>query len=296
MVMKEVGKPLIFILSVILSVSCTTQRINQFRTFSTAGKAYTDAMTDLLKEAGEIAIDADNEYLSNNHEKFPKEKRQDTYLGNTGDLREFLKILNDFRMHTQLLGNYFSTLALLAESKSGQSIGDKTSGIVAELQKIHPSVEKARIGDASVKEFLGESVPFVVNQFRKNALENELRENGKIISGELDLQVALVAALSAGIKNDLEVYTNRFETGSVARPYVEDPKLPASWKKDRKSVLILSSAETSVAKAESAAKELKKAFASLAENKFHASDISLLLSDINELIDFVELIRSNKPN
>lgn len=295
-IMKNPIKVLLYLFVISFLISCTAQRITRYKNFASAGKSYTDAMVNLLEEAGNVAVDASNEIMVDVREESTREERETDYLEKTEILKEYFSILNDFRSHTLLLNKYFTALATLAESKAGESIGGKAENIVKELNKLHPPLESATIGDASVKEFIGESVPILIGQVRHLALENELKRNAKTIERELELQQALVKALSAEIKADLELISDYFESNFVTLPYVSDGKLPATWKKDRKKMLMLSASASSVHDAESAAQELKEAFISLVENKVKLNDFSALLADINSMIDFIELIRKNRPD
>ena len=47
----------------ILVSGCATQRVNQFKTFAEAGRAYSDAMVSLTQEAAESAIDTNSDEL-----------------------------------------------------------------------------------------------------------------------------------------------------------------------------------------------------------------------------------------
>jgi len=293
--MKKLTTPLFYFLAALFLFSCTTQRIGQFRKFADAGKTYSGAVTELLQEAGNVAIDADNENMFFNHGGFDETNRRKVYEAHTAGLKEFLKILDDCRKHTRLLGDYFTNMAALADSRSGETIGEKSGKIIEELNKIHPPLENAKIGGVTVRDFLAESVPPVVNLLKKNALENELRQNGKTIVRELDLQVALVSALTESLQSDLETITNYSET-TVVKPYLSGSKLPESWKKERKALLLLASASKLAGNAKNASAELRKAFTCLMENKIKPSDLNDLFAEINELIGFIELIRKNNPN
>jgi hypothetical protein len=49
--------------AILAAVNCAGRRVNQFRDFAEAGRAYSDAMSELTKETGNAAIDADSAVL-----------------------------------------------------------------------------------------------------------------------------------------------------------------------------------------------------------------------------------------
>ncbi len=272
--------------------SCAGRRIGQFDKFATAGKTYSEAMTKLTVEAGQIKIDADSELLLTNRDALSPEERSSTYQNQTEGLKDVLAVMGDLRAHTQLLRKYFSALAALSQSDAPSGIGEEAANLVGELQKLSPSLEKATIGNANVKDFIGAVVPIVVAQFQRAALEEQLRKDAPMLERQLELQKAVLAALAEGIEADLESLSNARSLNQVAKPYVQEGDLPKTWREDRRALLSTTLMAASLDDAKDAADTLKKTFVALVENKIGPGDFDQLFADIDAILDVIEMTQS----
>lgn len=284
----------ILTMAVALLSGCATQRINQFKNFANAGKAYSEAMVVLTKEAGHAAIDADSAILMLSRKNWDSNEREDNILENTEELKKLLSVMSDLRKHTLLLKKYFTALSKLAESDAPSGIGEEATNLVAELGKISPKIKDARIGEANVSDFIKIAVPLFVAHFQQKALEDELNRNGKVIEEELELQKAVLTIMADELKGDFEVILNQKELIEVDKPFINDKPLPKDWKKNRREVLSAYVSMASVENATKAAKELKKAFIALVENKMEPEDFENLFADISAMINLIELVQKNK--
>lgn len=288
----------LIIASLGLAGCTTTARINQFKNFSTVGVAYTNALDPLLNSAGEAAIDADSLILE---EAFPTIQnkgaitRAQELEKHNQLLRDRLAILNDIKLHARLLRTYFQALGSLAESDAPEGIGAGTTEVVKQLGNISPKIKEAKIGEASVADFIGPAVKIVVKNFQRAALDRELSTRSPVIERELELQSAALQAITRTMREDLRVQFNQRMFKEVFVPYTDTKNvmLPGDWTQKRKVNL---TSEVSVAAADAAAnaaKDLKTAFISLVEGGFTLSDLPVIINDINAILDLVELAKKD---
>jgi hypothetical protein len=281
-------------LSCLLLQACATYRINQFKTFSEAGKLYTEAMIELTEEVGNVAIDADSAVLMTSRDTLTVEERTSLLESHTEEVRKLLTVLHDIREHTLLLKRYFSVLSNLAEPDASAVMREEAIGLTDALLKLSPRLKGATIGEAPVMDFMGGAVPLTVAQFQQAELERELRENAPIVERQLELQHAVLTALAGEMKADLDIVLKQRTYRDIAKPYISEKKLPKNWMKQRREVLSAYVTMASLDNAARAAEDLKKAFVALVERKIDPEDFSELFAEINAMVDIVELAEGSK--
>jgi hypothetical protein len=275
---------------------CASAKTNQFSRFAELGCAYSEAVTGLTKEAGNVAIDADSAALIKARENIPLNERGKTIIAQDKLLRERIGLLRDLRRHTQLLRSYFQALAALARSDEPSGIGAASEGVVKSLGKMSDRIKNAKVGALPVSEFTGPVAKITVAQFQRGALEKELRERAPIIERELDLQQAALQAMAEQMRTDLEVLQAREEALEVVDPFrATKDSLPSDWTKRRKELLNTHVCLDSVDAAAALARNLKLSFLALVENRLDLSDVEMMFGDINEILTLVEDIQGTKP-
>jgi hypothetical protein len=278
----------------LMASSCAAVRINQFKQFSQAGTSYSNAVVDLLDASASPAIDTDSMELVKDRESFTTEKRKNAILDHNKALRERLLILGDLKRHARLLSSYFEVLGTLAESNAPSEVGSASEGVVQALGKLHPSIQNAEIGHASVASFVGGVTQIVVGHFKAAALESELKKRAPTIERELDLQQAALSALAEQMRVDLQAQLNQQESNDIVLPFVTDGPLPGSWSGERKQILQSQLSLASVNAAADAARKLKIAFVALAEGRFQLVDVPTLLGQISEVVSLIEKIEGKQ--
>jgi len=286
--------PAVF-LSCLTLASCAAVRTNQFRQFSQAGGAYSNAVTVLIDESGSTAIDADSMVLVKTRPSIPEGARGNTIDQQNKLLRERLAILGDIKRHSRLLRSYFEALGALAESDKPSEIGTAAEGVVQSLGKLHPSIENAKVGNLPVAGFVGGVTKITVAHFRAAALEDELKKRDQTIERELELQQAVLRALAQQMRTDLQAMILQQEFNEVDIPFVKDAPLPGSWSTDRKEILQTQISLASVDAAADAATKLKVAFVALAEGRFQLVDVPTLVGEINEIVALIESVQGKQP-
>ncbi len=277
----------------LILVSCAA-RTNQFRQFSQAGVAYSNAVTVLIDESGSTAIDADSMVLVKARSSLPATNRGNEILEHNKLLKDRLAILGALRRHARLLTSYFEALGALAESDKPSQIGTAAEGVVQALGKLHPAIENAKVGELPVAGFVGSVTKITVAHFRAVALEDELKKRGQTVERELELQQAALRALAQQMRTDLQAMIQQQESGEVVIPFAADGPLPGSWSNDRKEILQSQLSLVSVDAAADAATKLKVAFVALAEGRFQLVDVPTLVGEINEIVSLIESIQGKQ--
>jgi len=286
----------ILLFTLILFSSCTTQRINRFSTFATAGKSYAGAMTALTQEAGRIAIDADSEHLLQFRDKYTEGERRAIITERDSALQNLLEVLGNIRVHTSLLGRYFDALGELAGSGSATTLSAGMATLVESMGNLHPLLENAAIGELSVKSLVGAASPVILSTFRQKKLQEELRRNAPVIVRELELQKALLQAVSDQMKSDLGLLLQLKNFNQVLQPYIREGQTGKEWKTSRKEVMTTYLSTDAIDKASAAAAQMKATFLDLLQNKATLTGFKTLFEEINALIDLIDKIDESKDN
>ncbi len=287
-------KKLIILLIFIGFTSCVSTRVNQFAEFANAGRQYARAMESLTTEAGGLAIDADSELLLKGREELSREERGKMYIDRSEALKELLGTLQGIRKHSRLLERYFNALGALAGSDPTAALTSELNSVVSSLAGLHPGLERASIGNSKVTDFMGAAVPLVLSGIKQQALEEELRRNAPVIERELELQSALLKALSQQMTEDLEMLLDMKDYSGVIRPFVEAASLGDPWKARRKEVLTGYLSVDAAEKATSAAESLQRGFRDLIERRMGIAGFAPVFSDVHAMLDLVEMLRNQK--
>jgi hypothetical protein len=291
-----VFKHCLILLAICLLISgCASAKINQFSRFAELGCAYSEAVTGLTREAGNVAIDADSAALMKAREPLTPKERGETIIEHNQLLRGRIDLLRDLRRHTQLLRSYFQALAALAKSDEPSAIGAASEDIVKSLGKMNERIKNAKVGALPVGEFTGAVAKITVAQFQSAALKKELRVRAPIIERELDLQQAVLQAMAGQMRTDLEVLQAREEALDVVDPFrATKDSLPSDWTKRRKELLNTQISLDSVDAGVALAGNLKLSFLALVENRLDSSDVEMMFGDINEILTLIEDIQGPK--
>jgi hypothetical protein len=269
--------------------ACSSVHINQFKNFSQAGIAYSEAANVVLKEAGRTVIDESSDTLILVRHTLTEDERKGEITRKNKNDREFLDIFADIGRHASLLRDYFSALGALAESGAPTQIGKSAGALYGALSNLHSKIENASIAGKPVKDLMEPVVTLTIAQIQLAALEKELKERGAAIERELALQHAAMKAVSEGMKGRLEAVLKSRESTEVVLPYIGEgrpPKnqLPKSWSKRRREILAAMASVESLTAAAEAANKLKMSFETLIKNEFSLGDLQLLLQDINRVV------------
>jgi len=285
-------RPCCFLLPVVLVLgACSTARVNQFKQFAEAGIAYVEAVDALTREAAVASVNADSAVLARTRSAVPQDDRARTVLEHNQLLRQRIAILADLRQHAGLLGAYFVSLGAMTDPDAPAEIGEAAAQFVESLGVVGGRLRAARVGDLAVDDFTGTVVEIAVANFRQAQLERELRLRAPILARELDLQHAAMRAVVEAMATDIGVVLRHEEQSDVVDPFRGNAKLPKTWAKRRREILIATTAVASADAAAVAALKLGEAFAALAENRFGAVEYLAVMGEIRRTLDLIAAVR-----
>jgi hypothetical protein len=280
-------------LSLVLG-GCATARLNQFRSFSQAGIAYTRASQTLTNQAGAASISADSAILVRNRVDLPPDERRKAVMTSDSLLKQRLMILHQLNNHAQLLQRYFQTIADMVDSSAGQDLGSAAKGVYDSLAVLGKPLQTAAIGKERVADFIPAVINIVVADIKVKALNTELKTRAPLIERELATQEAALNALTKDLQDNLAIKLNIDETQDVIGPYAAADGLPSDWPDRREQVLTANVAVQSASDAARAAKALRESFARLVAGTLTEGAISDLIQDINSILDLASKIKGTQ--
>jgi hypothetical protein len=270
----------------------TTAKLNSFAELSKVGVAYADTANAVITQAAEGSIAADTATLLVAREDASPQARLRGLTAQSEALRTQLGLFSDIRRHQSLVKEYFVTLGALANAGDADSaIGTAASGTISALGKLSPTFNGLKVGQQPLADFAAQAAPLVVASLRAGALERELRTNGATINHELVVSEGLMAFLADKIKADDAAVQGPQEAQAVFIPYTDDGPLPGDWPARRAAFLQRAADLTSVSAAQDAARKLRLALASAAEDHLAPGQLQLLASDLSNLVDVLEKIK-----
>lgn len=282
-------------------VGCTsTARVTHFRQFAESGDQFVQAIDHVLDEAGTAAIDADSAGMlaardlmvqgaGGQIDNALSKQLRDEIVAANDDLQAYLNTLNDIRRHSLLLRSYFQALAALAESDGPSAIGSAAGELARSLEETSGRLLTS-VGNMATDDFVENITRLVVNDSRRRALDEELRQRGPTIDRELQVLGWAIDVITESMESDLRAMLNRRGVDEVIDPFTSG-SVPSSWAKRRREHLMSKAATSKTAAAASqAAASLRLTFVALVEGRETSTDITLLLRDINELVALAETI------
>ena len=271
--------------------SCSTARLGQFSQFAATGRTYTVALPKVLDVALQSTIEANSSELVETRDKItdPNE-RANMLAASDKEIHRRAQAFQAIKTQTNLLGAYFTGLAALAESDAGEGLAKSTQDAADALAKISKDAATLKIGEAPVKDVLGDVVPIVVAAFKRAKLEKVLKATAESVGRSIDIHVALLDQLGVVIRGEQEVVIGITKLREVDRKYRDAGALPETWKTRRAELLLEQARLGELEEALKAAQKLKLAFVDLVENENSSTSLTLLLQDIQRLISLAERI------
>lgn len=272
---------------------CATARTADFQAFATAGTTYTQAVTGLITEVGNTAVDANSVKLLQSRslaQVSPADFQQQDQ-----DMRSYLGELTRIQAQVTLLGDYFNALAALSTSSAPQSFDTEVQSLATTLVGVTQDVKGTTIAQASQIETAAGSVGgLVVKEVQGRELKKELEARKQTISEILQLHQALLATLSSQTAAN-----NRFTTAldydqKVIQPFmagqVTQPQQQA-WMTERLTVLSKPVLVDQVNTTAEAARDLQQAWNKLLSNDLTAAEIQTITAELAPVIASLEALK-----
>lgn len=270
--------------------ACGTPPPAQFESVAQSGVKFAESVPPLLDTALNEAIAANSATLIMEHGTASEDARRTALLEANSAYGERRKIFADVSTHARLLKAYFVALEGLADTSGDSAIGSAAESLVDEMGDLSPTIRNFEIGGRSVASITGSVAPLVVADFRSEALERELRENGDAVVSAIELQRAFLQAVASDLDAQLEAQQEDQEFQSVIEPYLADGPLPSDWAQLRAAALQQSPSVATLTSAASTAENLKISFIAMAEGSASGGLLAQLRNDANQLAALVQAI------
>ena len=273
---------------------CASARIPDFQAFATAGTTYTQAVTGLITEVGNTAVDANSVKLLQSRSlasvSLPDFDQQDQ------EMRNYLGELTRIQTQVNLLGDYFNALAALATSNAPQSFSTQVQGLATTLIGVTNEVRGTTIAQASQIEAAAGSVGnLVVKQVQGRQLKKELEARKQTIAEILQLQQAMLAILSSQTQANARFTTALDYDQQVIQPFMANQVSQANqnaWITQRLSLLSQPLLVDQVNTAASAARSLQQAWNKLLSNDLTAADIQAITGELTPVLTSLNALKS----
>lgn len=289
-------KLFVIVASTLLLSACATNRIAQHQEYAVAGEAFSEAVSELTREASILAIDSDTKFLMLQKtiltDPAQRAARETLINNHSTSLDEYLDNLRLMRKHMTLLNRYFASLSQIGSDKIQE---DRVAGIgalVSELGKVGVDLSSATIGGKQVSGLIPTVTKHLVASRQNKLLEAELEKRKDTILKELDIQQAYLVALQAQMERDLKTLADAQIFLDVAAPFISDAALPLDWADRRRKAHATRVSSDAAGNAALASKKLKSVFVELVEGKPSAGKFAETMQSINKVLDIVDVIEN----
>lgn len=291
------------VLSMLMTASCATNHFDRNEKFSTAGTDYTESVSELLKKTQDRLIEVNTKLLLISPHPTAKGRREALEAQNVS-LAALLDKIDVYRSHNDLLGRYFTELAVVSNTGRKTDVGitlGKLSHTIANLNKkaadeygISPpprmsyeqGLHAETIGDHLIKTHYAKKIQRLLRRDSK-IIETQLYLQGK----QLDM---LISMMQSALKEGSILHHNQ----QVMEPYVKGDfadRTFASWPDDRKKWFEMRRTEHVFKQVKEAQKEMSWAWQDIVRGKRDISSVNNSLKDADDLINAMSAFNTNNP-
>jgi hypothetical protein len=289
------GRLVLAILLLAGLTGCATARVQDFQAFATAGTTYTQAVTGLITEVGNTAVDANSVKLLQNRSlapvSLPDFQQQDQ------DMRNYLTELTRIQVQVTLLGDYFSALADLATSSAPQSFSTEVQSLATTLIGVTQEVKGTTVAKASQIEAATGSVGgLVVKEVQGRELKRELEARKQTIADILQLQQSVLATLSSQTEANARFTTALDYDQQVVQPFMAGQVNQAdqkTWMSERLSLLSQPVLVEQITTTAEAARSLQQAWNKLLSSDLTAADIQAITAELAPVLASLDALKSS---
>jgi hypothetical protein len=273
---------------------CASAKIPEFQAFADAGTAYTQAVSGLLTQVGNTAVNANSVQLLDSREiaavALADFQQQDQ------DMRNYLAELNRIDAQTTLLGDYFQALADLANSNAPESFSTEVESVATSLEGVTEAVRGTTIAQAQPLAAAAGSVSgLVVQEIQGKELQRELNARKETIAEILRLQQKLLAALSSQTEANTRFVNTVTYDQQVVAPFEAAPITAApaqqSWMAQRLTFLSQPPLVQQVDTVAKAALDLQQAWTKLLTNDLTAEEVQAITANLTPVLTSLEALK-----
>lgn len=273
---------------------CASAKIPEFQAFADAGTSYTQAVSGLITQVGNTAVNTDSVKLLQNQ----KAVSVSIYEQHDKEMQDYLAQLNRIEAQTTLLGDYFQALADLANSNAPESFDTEVQTLATTLEGVTQTVRGTTIAQSqAVANAAGSVSGLVVKEIQGKELERELNARKETISEILQLQQKLLAVLSSQTEANLRFTNTLTYNQKVVTPFLEGQvadQTAQSWMAQRLSYLtqpVLVQQMTTVAQA---AQDLQQAWNKLLTNDLTAEEVQAISTELAPVLTSLEALKTSR--
>lgn len=292
--MKRAVRLLLPVLLLAALTGCATAKVPQFQAFATAGTTYTQAVTGLITQVGNSAVDADSVKLLQSRALAPVAlsdiQKQDQ------DMRDYLAQLDRIQLQTTLLGDYFQALADLATSSAPQSFSTEVQSVATTLGSVTEEVRGTTIAQApAVAAAAGSVGGLVVKEIQGKELKRELEARKDTIARILELQQTLLEVLGSQAEANARFTTALSYDQQVLTPFMAGQVTQATqnaWMTERYSLLSQPVLVTQVKTAAQAARDLQQAWNKLLANDLTPAEVQTITENLAPVLASLDALKA----
>ena len=298
--MKTLSRLLLPALLLAALTGCATAKIPQFEAVANAGTAYTQAVTGLITEVGEGAVNANSVKLLQNRALAPVSLSD--FQQQDKDMRDYLAELNEIQAQTTLLGNYFQALADLATSSAPESFATEVQSVATSLIGVTQEVRGTSVAQSTQTaeaQAAGSVGGLVVKEIQGKELERELNAHKDMIAQILKLQEDLLTVLSSQAEANAQFTTALTYNQQVVTPFMSGQVTTAtqqSWMSERYSGLSQPVLVTQVNTAAQAAVALQQAWNKLLSNDLTVEDAEAITTELAPVLASLDALKAQKQS
>jgi hypothetical protein len=295
--MKRAVRLLLPVLLLAALTGCATAKVPQFQAFATAGTTYTQAVTGLITQVGNSAVDANSVKLLQTRALAPVAlsdiQKQDQ------DMRDYLAQLDRIQLQTTLLGDYFQALADLATSSAPQSFATEVQSVATTLGSVTEEVRGTSIAQdpAAVATAAGSVGGLVVKEIQGKELKRELEARKETIARILQLQQTLLEVLGSQAEANARFTTAMTYDQQVLTPFMAGQVTQAtqnSWMTERYSLLSQPVLVTQVKTAAQAARDLQQAWNKLLANDLTPAEVQTITENLAPVLASLDALKKTQ--
>jgi hypothetical protein len=271
-----------FLLCVLLSVAAagcgSTATLERFQTFADTGTQYTTTVGNLLSDSNAsglptLLVDANSVRLLDSRQLAPVSEAD--FRKQDEDMRKQLLSLRLLKHEVDLLGQYFSALASLADSTASTDIAQQLGDIGSSLSSLASTLgdtNKLATDSSAVSAAASDVGKVAVKGVQAHLLRKELETRGAAIAAVLRQQAAMLAALTEQAERAQGFLNQQSYEQNVVAPFLAGTT-SANWEQARQAGLLQMPIPASLEAAVQAAASLRVAWTTLLADELGANEL-----------------------
>lgn len=287
--------PKIFLLfAIIATFAGGCKSTTDYKNFADAGNKFIAANDDLLKTAENLQVDSTSEEVLNQRMLLPptlNKKVSNNFVQDYRNLsdadKKRLKLIQDLRIHNQLLQDYFQKIIELANSSSPADTTESVSNIASDLQKTGAKLNPTIVNQVPPV------TKIVLDNRISGALRQELENHKDMIYQEITIQQYALRSLGYSMENDVDTIRNLQEYRLVLQPLVSDKFDPDGWVTTRNKVMTQNDElRLQIDKASQSLNNFKEMFVAIVGGKMNSKSLKNFIKETNSFSQSV--MKKNK--